>query len=451
MDRSWMHITDRLKSREYAKGVKDFITFARSHAIGCDKIRCPCRLCSNNYWLPISMIERHLFIKGIDPNYTAWIFHGDEEALSVSDDYDLQESELGDEYIDDIDVMLEDIRAGKFGNVASTESFHARVSTPVKTRKRGRGLGKSTSFDQLRKHGKISLKIKDGETAPCCEKCTMFTTRVTWILKHHADLSHPNWHDVPNHEKDKLVTRVRADFILDWSKKNHRSTVMKTLWKRFNAIRYDLHKIYMQYNTHEEALANGTEMVNPQRGRSYVQDGQARASRQKQQTNHTAGRTSFVRLLEIRYETEPNLIDFFKDVRWSKKKGKFVTPMTEEHYNLMVAKLDQLEPENRTKEAAAEIFREVLGHRPGYVRGLGEMVMPKSSKDNTEEWITKLAAAAEKHEKDTQYYKSLLDELRGDVRVLLEKQAKYDNFFSTYMSKRQSHGESHREADQGAA
>ncbi|XP_041026301.1 uncharacterized protein LOC121266518 [Juglans microcarpa x Juglans regia] len=206
--------------------------------------------------------------------------------------------------------MLEDIRAGKFGDVASTESFHAGGSTPVKTRKRGRGLGKSTSFDQLRKHGKISLKIKDGETAPCCENCAMFTTRVTWILKHHGDLSHPNWHDVPNHEKDKLVTRVRADFSLDWSKKNHRSTVMKTLRKRFNAIRYDLHKIYMQYNTHEEALANGTEMVNPQtweklcarwssKGFKMISD-RNKCNRQKQQTNHTAGRTSFVRLLEMR-------------------------------------------------------------------------------------------------------------------------------------------------------
>lgn len=56
----------------------------------------------------------------------------------------------------------------------------------------------------------------------------------------------------------------------------------------------------------------------------------------------------------------------------------------------------------------------------------------------------------ERHEKDVEYYKSQLDILRGDVRVLLQKQAKYDKFMSSYMSKRQSQVESHRET-QGPA
>ncbi|KAG7956853.1 hypothetical protein I3843_11G144900 [Carya illinoinensis] len=60
------------------------------------------------------------------------------------------------------------------------------VLTPNKC---GRGPAKCTEFDKLRKHGKISLKIKAGQTATCCKNATMFTARVTWILKHHADMS----------------------------------------------------------------------------------------------------------------------------------------------------------------------------------------------------------------------------------------------------------------------
>ena len=102
-----MKITDRFRSSEYATGVKDFITLARSHSTS-DEIRCPCTLCSNNYFLPISQVERHLFIKGIEPTYTTWIFHGEEEDLPFIDDDDLHDPEQADPYIDDIDVMLQD-------------------------------------------------------------------------------------------------------------------------------------------------------------------------------------------------------------------------------------------------------------------------------------------------------------------------------------------------------
>lgn len=36
--------------------------------------------------------------------------------------------------------------------------------------------------------------------------------------------------------------------------------------------------------------------------------------------------------LYLQSKTKGDLVDFFKEVTWSKKKGKFVTPMTEETY-----------------------------------------------------------------------------------------------------------------------
>lgn len=82
----------------------------------------------------------------------------------------------------------------------------------------------------------------------------------------------------------------------------------------------------------------------------------------------------------------------------------------------MVAKLSELEPEKQTKEVAAAIFREVLGHRLGYERGLGEMVIPESSRKYTESRFTELIATTENYEKYVAYHKSqLVDNLRGNV------------------------------------
>lgn len=47
--------------------------------------------------------------------------------------------------------------------------------------------------------------------------------------------------------------------------------------------------------------------------------------------------------------------------------------------------MSELKPEKRTKEATAEVILEVLGHGSGYERGLGKMVIPKSSRQRTNE------------------------------------------------------------------
>ncbi|XP_035539745.1 uncharacterized protein LOC118344058 [Juglans regia] len=366
---------------------------------------------------------------------------------SSSSSYDLTDPRNGQPSTEPNDIPVAD----------SSLSTNPSVSL---RQKRGRGAAKSTEFEKVRKYGKISLRIKDGETAPCCENATLFTTRVTWLVKHHVDLSHASWHDVPANEKEELITRIQADFILDWTKKNHRDTVTKTLRKRFNHIRYDLHRTYKQYESNEEALANVPPSVTPATWvklcARYSSDDFKRMSernksnREKQQNNHTAGRRSFVRLMEMRSGNEENLVDFFKEVRWSKKNDKFVTPMTEEKYNEMVAKMAELEPEKRTKEAAATIFKEVLGHRPGYVRGLGEMVIPESSRQSTNARIVELTERAERSEKETAHYKTLHDDLRANVMLLMEKQDKYDKFLERYELERQTQGESHKET-QGPA
>ncbi|XP_042958210.1 uncharacterized protein LOC122293820 [Carya illinoinensis] len=166
MDRSWMNEPDRLLSPVYAEGVKNFLTQARNHASGRDRIRCPCRTCLNNLWLPIYEVETHLFIKGINPNYTQWVFHGeDETTLYVSDDDTSDEVIPEDDYIDDMQHMLDDIRAGTFINVSQHNSSSPN-RPPIP------GDEPATTFD----------KLLDDARRPLFEGCTKFT-KLSFIVK----------------------------------------------------------------------------------------------------------------------------------------------------------------------------------------------------------------------------------------------------------------------------
>ncbi|XP_040998138.1 uncharacterized protein LOC121244175 [Juglans microcarpa x Juglans regia] len=82
----------------------------------------------------------------------------------------------------------------------------------------------------------------------------------------------------------------------------------------------------------------------------------------------------------------------------------------------MIGKMDDIEPEQRTEEAATFVFREVLGYRLGYARGLGEMIISESTSKHERERDKHYAKEVKRHEKEVEYYKSQFEELRGDVK-----------------------------------
>ncbi|XP_042958085.1 uncharacterized protein LOC122293618 [Carya illinoinensis] len=130
MDKSWMSEGDRLLSPVYAEGV-----------------------------------ESHLFIKGIDPNYTQWIFHGEEETLPIIDDDDDPEVESGDGYIDDMDRMFDDIRAATCGDAPddnTTSPTHSAIpqSSPTPTFDQLLEDARRPLFDGCTKFSKLSFVVK---------------------------------------------------------------------------------------------------------------------------------------------------------------------------------------------------------------------------------------------------------------------------------------------------
>ncbi|XP_042991353.1 uncharacterized protein LOC122318221 [Carya illinoinensis] len=314
--------------------------------------------------------------------------------------------------------------------------------------RRCRGPVGCTEFMKFRKHGLIPLQINDGERAPSCENAVFFTTRVTWIIKHHASMIQNSWDVVDAQEKEELINRVRADFILDWSKRNHHEMVERNLGKKFNDFRYQLHKIYKGCDTHQEALMKSTSLVEPDVWKKLCErwgsdefkkkSKQNTANRKKQRVNHTTGKKSFVRLIQEMGPSANNLVNFYKETHWSKKKGTFVTPMTETYYNTMCEKLYEIQPEECTDEAAKTIFRDVLGHRSGYTRGLGGSVITETRPSAMLAQLEHLGQENEKHKNEALMYKTELDEMKRDVRQLLVWQMSYDKRMDDSTSQRVS-------------
>ncbi|KAF5481743.1 hypothetical protein F2P56_002373 [Juglans regia] len=167
MDKSWMNLTDRLRSPAYADGVNAFLTLARNHSQGSDRIWCPCRSCCTNLFLPIRIVETHLFLKGINPNYTHWIFHGEEETWRFNDDDDdSNTADYADVYIDDMNHMLDDIRASTSFDVPQDHG------NPLATSGEIPDPSPSSSFDQL---------LEDARR-PLFAGCTKFS-KLSFIVK----------------------------------------------------------------------------------------------------------------------------------------------------------------------------------------------------------------------------------------------------------------------------
>jgi len=115
MDRSWMREPTRCLDR-YQKGVEEFIKMAGKCVGVGDETKCPCRKCVNRYFHHIHLVERHLYLYGIDPSYTPWIFHGEEDPHRVNVTSNLQSMGMNatiDE-IDEVEELLGDVRMGTF-------------------------------------------------------------------------------------------------------------------------------------------------------------------------------------------------------------------------------------------------------------------------------------------------------------------------------------------------
>ncbi|XP_035542074.1 uncharacterized protein LOC109007460 [Juglans regia] len=280
----------------------------------------------------------------------------------------------------------------------AAQGGEGNINTDPPIQKRGRGTARGTLFERLRKVGKIPLDIKDGHRGPSCENASIFTGQVTWIVKVYADMRHESWSYVPEEEKQELVDRVRADFVLDWGKDNHREMVVLHLSDKYNAYHYELHKIYQKYGSHEEAMRGGTPMVEKP-------------------------------VWELLCE------------RWASKTFK----------NIMVERLNEKDPDEDYEEAAADIVKDVLGFKSGYAQGMGHMVIPDPSPSmKKNKAYMRLAEENERNKGEAEMYKARLDQMMADIVAMRRNFSEYEKEMNFRVSELEQNTESHRETQQDA-
>ncbi|XP_041000086.1 uncharacterized protein LOC121246133 [Juglans microcarpa x Juglans regia] len=119
----------------------------------------------------------------------------------------------------------------------------------------------------------------------------------------------------------------------------------------------------------------------------------------------------------IKNEQALNLIAFYEEVHWSRKKGGFITDTTKHNYNLMLERLDETELDaGNIDEASNAMFKEALGHRLGYATRLGYSVIPEPSlslRKNKD--YQRIVEENGKNKNDANLYNSQLEALRADL------------------------------------
>ena len=76
IDKSWIKIPNSL-SKEYQKGIDNFIEYAKQYVDDDGLIRCPCRRCHNSGFISYDTMTYHLRINGFYNDYTKWTYHGE--------------------------------------------------------------------------------------------------------------------------------------------------------------------------------------------------------------------------------------------------------------------------------------------------------------------------------------------------------------------------------------
>ncbi|KAB1205813.1 hypothetical protein CJ030_MR7G028002 [Morella rubra] len=278
--------------------------------------------------------------------------------------------------------------------------------------KKGRGKATGIEFERLRKNGQIPVKVPDKAKGPTEKNGRIFIERVTYLVRHFADISYRSWKFVPQKDKDELYNRILARLAYSYKSYHHQ-----------------LHKIYKRFQNKEEAMANPPEELSRRFGKKAAIYGQMMTIR-KLKVNHTAGSKSLLSLYEESLEDDGNKIQFYKRSHIKRDLVTWVTPTCEENYNQMIAAFAERDPSMKSVKIAEEVFYEVLGR----ARGMGKFVIPPPSTSARSSQIAHLNEQVQKYKSGMESYKEQYEDVKETMREIMLKQASYDEKLAYIMS-----------------
>ncbi|KAH7851057.1 hypothetical protein Vadar_006794 [Vaccinium darrowii] len=221
--------------------------------------------------------------------------------------------------------------------------------------KNGRGKTKGLALAKIRGRGeKVKLGFSRALGQPTSENdddLTRYTTEIGVIVRQFAPLQAKSWEKVPQDAKDICVAHIREKFELPEA--TYVDTAMlRTMGRRYCDMRTRLKKKFTEGEVDCPAdieEADWIYLCNLWQDEDYkLKCGKYKVSRSKPRIHHAAGSRAFYKV--------KNDMDKLKQVKdQSMENGS--TPLSDE-----------------------ELSRTVLGHKSGYLRGLGDGPKPSSTK-----------------------------------------------------------------------
>ncbi|KAF5475227.1 hypothetical protein F2P56_007057 [Juglans regia] len=104
----------------------------------------------------------------------------------------------------------------------------------------------------------------------------------------------------------------------------------------------------------------------------------------------------------------------------------------------MLERLNEKDSEEDVDEAAAEIFKDVLGFKSGYASGMGHMVIPEPSPSmKKNKTFMRLAEENEWNKSDAEMYKSKIEQMMADIVDMKRNFDEYEKVmnFQCFVSK----------------
>ncbi|TXG65461.1 hypothetical protein EZV62_006736 [Acer yangbiense] len=267
-------------------------------------------------------------------------------------------------------------------------------------RKRGPNRGKNTDVI-VEAFGKIEIEVTQQMGRVVTGKKGGWLSReVGYIVRKFAPLRYTGWKQIPEVEKQVVYERLLAKFKLRLECPRVRALVNHLASERYRDFRYDMNMHYKSFSSMEVALENPFKNVRQDDWTwlckkiftvEWYQEKSKKniANRKKLKFTHCGGSKPFVNHLE----DDPTMdeIQLYENTHYNKKKEQWVHPDAKlAHEKMKTLFSDHEKHPDEERATQREICDQVLGKRPGYVKGLGFGPKPTSMRATPTEETNKL-------------------------------------------------------------
>lgn len=302
--------------------------------------------------------------------------------------------------------------------------------------RRTRGHSRNLELDRhVRIHGRIRIEIDEEVGKPVCANATKFSNAIGTIARSTIPLRCKDWSDVPKEVRDLAVDRLLSYFNFDVGKKHVKMYVLRKIQNTFKEYRSEMYKHYCQFKDPKEARACPPKRItDPTDWNLLCNRWETPEWKKKTETNkksrskipylHRTGSKSFVQVkneMKIKEGRDVDQVDLFHQSHFCEEYG-WVNDKAKDAYLEMQRLMEASFQEESTPMSSAEVCKQVLGHRSGYIKGLGWEPKPSSSSSVTKsQYKEELETKMEKMEDEMIQMKANYERMK-ETNVMLTTQ-----------------------------